>query len=183
MLDKNFFGLLATFAPMSFMSLGGGQALVPEIQHQSVVVHQWVTNAQFTDLFAISRAAPGPSLLIVSLIGWHVDGLAGALAAAFGVFVPSSVLVYAVASWWLRNKEQPFRQAIERGLQPIGLGLVLAGIVTILHAAHAGILDISAALIACYLLSRTKLSNYTVMGGVAAVYLLIYLVFPAVAAP
>ena len=47
------------------------------MQHQTVTVHGWLTNGEFADLFAIARAAPGPSTLIVALIGWQVAGFLG----------------------------------------------------------------------------------------------------------
>jgi chromate transporter len=70
-------GLILVFSPLSILSIGGGQATIPEIQHQTVIVHGWLTNDEFADLFAIARAAPGPSTLIVALIGWQVAGFLG----------------------------------------------------------------------------------------------------------
>ena len=78
-------------------------------------------------MFAISRASPGPSTLIAALIGWHVDGFTGALAAVLAMYIPSSIVVYAAASWWQRSEASPLRIAIERGLAPVAIGLIFAG--------------------------------------------------------
>jgi chromate transporter len=72
--DNILLRLLVVFAPLSLLSLGGGQAIVAEIHAQSVEINHWVTNQQFANLYAISRAAPGPSTLIAALIGWRAGG-------------------------------------------------------------------------------------------------------------
>src|SRR3984957_1729058 len=120
-------GLLMVFAPISLLSFGGGQATIPEMQRQTVAVHGWLSDSQFADLYAISRAAPGPSTLIVALIGWQVCGLPGAAVATLAVFVPSSILMYAGTAWWQRNEQSPVRKAIEQGLAPVAVGLIFAG--------------------------------------------------------
>ena len=77
------------FAPMSLLSFGGGQAIIPEMQHKTVDIHHWLDGKVFADIFGLSRAAPGPSTLIVALIGWQVAGIAGAIAATISIFLPS----------------------------------------------------------------------------------------------
>jgi chromate transporter len=66
--------LLAVFAPLSLLTIGGGQSVVADIQRQVVDVHHWMTAREFVDLFAISRMTPGPGSLLATLIGWHVAG-------------------------------------------------------------------------------------------------------------
>jgi chromate transporter len=166
--------LILVFSPLSILSIGGGQATIPEMQHQAVTVHGWLTNGEFADLFAISRAAPGPSSLIAALIGWQVFGLWGAIAATVGIFLPSSLLMYVVSEWWLRSKSSPIRRAIERGLAPIAVGLVFAGAVIVLRAAHAGALSLATAVAVCLLQSTTKISTHATVGAVASAYLLLF---------
>ena len=67
MLDSRLIGLILVFVPLSLLSFGGGQAIVADIQYQTVEVHKWLTNSEFVDMFAISRASPGPSTLIAAL--------------------------------------------------------------------------------------------------------------------
>src|SRR6202051_4157104 len=103
--------LMLVFSPLSILSIGGGQATIPENQHQTVMVHCVLTNDEFADLFAIARAAPGPSTLIVALIGWQVAGFLGALVETLDIFVPSSIVMYAASSWWLRKQHSAIRKA------------------------------------------------------------------------
>src|SRR5260370_34100513 len=89
--------LVISFAPLSLVSIGGGPSVFAEMQHQAVVVHGWMTQREFADLFAISRAAPGPGALLATLIGWQVAGWLGALVVSLAFFLPSSLLLYGAA--------------------------------------------------------------------------------------
>ena len=170
MIDSRLIGLILVFAPLSILSFGGGQAIVADIQYQTVEVHKWLTNSEFVDMFAISRASPGPSTLIVALIGWHVDGLAGALVAVLAIFVPSSILVYVASSWWQRSAASPLRMAIEHGLQPVAVGLIFAGLVVLVQAAKMDYLQLATLAICTAILYFTKFSSYRLLFIVAATY-------------
>lgn len=132
--------LLWVFVPFSLVSIGGGTSVLAGIHHQAVDVHHWVTAREFVNLFAISRAAPGPGSMLTTLIGWHVWGWWGAVIATLALFVPSSLLCYGVAFVWRRHRGKRWHTALEQGLAPIGIGLVLAGAVTVLRIGSGGIL-------------------------------------------
>jgi chromate transporter len=175
-MDSRLLGLIIVFAPLSLFSFGGGQAVVADIQYQTVVVHGWLTNQEFTDLYAVSRAAPGPSTLIAALIGWQVYGLTGAVVACLAIYVPSSLVVYGATSWWHRNQKSPWRIAIEKGLGPIAVGLIFAGMLAVLRAAHIlepgniNYLGLATVMAAGTLLYFTKVSPYLLIGVVATFY-------------
>jgi len=118
--------LAEQFGVLSFMAIGGVNALLPEIHRRVVDVEQWLSNAEFAQAFAISQAAPGPNLLIVSVIGWKVYGFLGALVATMALCAPAAVLTFAIAHVWDRFRDAPLRAAIQRALAPITVGLVLA---------------------------------------------------------
>jgi chromate transporter len=118
--------LAAQFAVLSLLSIGGANAVIPEIQLRVVDTEHWMTNADFAQLFALSQAAPGPNVLIVSLVGWKVAGVVGGVVAMLAMSGPSSLLTYAVAHAWERFRDAPWRIAIQRGLAPITVGLILA---------------------------------------------------------
>ena len=71
--------LCLLFGGASLMSIGGGNSVVPEIELQAVGTYHWLTRAQFADLFALAQAAPGPSILIVTLVGYSTAGVLGAV--------------------------------------------------------------------------------------------------------
>jgi chromate transporter len=131
--------LLGVFVPFSLASIGGGTSIVAGIQHQAVDVHHWVTAREFIDFFAISRAAPGPGSMLTTLIGYHVWGWTGALIATLALFLPSSLLCYGVVRVWNRHRGKRWHTALEEGLAPIGGGLILAGVVSLLRIGGGGL--------------------------------------------
>ena len=118
--------LAAQFLVLSLLSIGGANAVIPEIHLRAVETEHWMTDADFAQLFALSQAAPGPNVLIVSLIGWKVAGVLGGIVAMLAMSGPSSVLTYGVAHAWERWRDAPWRIAIQRGLAPVTVGLILA---------------------------------------------------------
>ena len=161
--------LFLVFAPMSLVSIGGGTSIFAEMQRQAVNVHGWMTDEQFVALFAISRAAPGPGSLISGLVGWEAAGFAGALVAALSLYVPSSILLLGVGHWWRRRGDSPVRRVIERGLAPVAVGLIFAGVYTLMQADGVGWVH-WATLLACAAWLMRGASPYLVMGVVAALY-------------
>jgi chromate transporter len=127
-------GLFLVFAPLSFLSIGGGASIVAEMRHQMVEVQGWMTDREFIDLYAISRVAPGPGTLITTLMGWRVAGWAGALVTSIAMFVPSSILMYGVSRALRRWHAAAWLKPVERGLAPIAIGLIFAGGYSVLQA-------------------------------------------------
>lgn len=109
-----------------FVSIGGINAAVPELHRQVVEVHHWLSEQQFTDFFAIANAAPGPNLLIVTLIGYELGGVFGAVASTLALCTPTCILTYFIARIWERFRDAPARIAIQAGLVPVMVGLVAA---------------------------------------------------------
>lgn len=118
--------LSTQFFVLSLLSIGGANAVIPEIQLRVVETEHWMTDSDFAQLFALSQAAPGPNVLIVSLVGWKVAGVLGGVVAMLAMSGPSSLLTYAVAHAWERFRDVPWRIAIQRALAPVTVGLILA---------------------------------------------------------
>ncbi len=87
-----------TFGLMSLFAVGGANAAIPEMHRVAVDVQHWMTDKQFADVFAISQMSPGPNVLIVTLIGYAVAGVAGALVATLAMCVPTAVLAIVSAA-------------------------------------------------------------------------------------
>jgi chromate transporter len=119
--------LALSFALLSLVSFGGMPAVMPELQRVSVEVKEWTAPAEFVQLFAVAQAAPGPNVLIASLIGWKVAGLAGALVALVAFCTPAALIAWWVAGLWERFKDSPWRLAAQRALAPLVVGLILSG--------------------------------------------------------
>lgn len=127
--------LLVLYAELSLLSFGGGPTVLPEMQRQIVDVHHWMSAADFAALFALAQAAPGPNMLVSTLVGLHVAGLTGAVVATLGMIVPSSLLTIAVVGVWDRFRNAPWRRAVQAGLVPVTVGLFLSAATMIALAA------------------------------------------------
>lgn len=168
--------ILAVFAPLSLTTIGGGQSVVSEMHRQVVMQQGWLTEQDFVTLFALSRLAPGPGSLLVTLIGWAVAGWQGALVASVAIFVPSSLLLYGLARLWARHRGAPWQRAIERGLAPIAAGLILAASFTVLQAARGGPAAWAVAGTSTCILVGTRASPFLLLGAGAAVFLALHFV-------
>ena len=118
------FALFTLFASLSLISVGGANTAIPEIHRVAVDVMHWMSNRQFADLYAIAQVSPGPNVIIVALIGFHVAGLAGAAVAVAAMIGPTCVLAFAVARTWERFKDRRWRVAVQAGFVPVALGLL-----------------------------------------------------------
>jgi chromate transporter len=116
--------LAVNFLVLSLLAFGGANAVIPEMQRQAVAVHHWMTATQFASLFAIAQAAPGPNVMVVTLVGWQVAGVLGAIVATGAMMGPSWVLTFWVFRAWDKFKYQPWCMAIQNGLAPVTVGLV-----------------------------------------------------------
>lgn len=115
----------ATFLLLSFASFGGATALVPELQRQVVEVRGWMDGAEFAQLFAIAQAAPGPNIILTSLIGWRVAGLAGMAVATLASVVPTSLLAFGFGRLVGQGEARPFGRVLREALARVGVGLIL----------------------------------------------------------
>jgi chromate transporter len=115
-----------TFGLMSLFAVGGANAAIPEMHRVAVDVQHWMTDKQFADVFAISQMSPGPNVLIVTLIGYTVAGVAGALVATLAMCVPTAVLAYYVSRLLTRSSHSRWPAIIQAALVPLSLGLMSA---------------------------------------------------------
>ena len=126
--------LLAMFSTLSLLSIGGGNAVLPQMHLEAVSGQHWLTNSQFADIFSISQAAPGPSILIVTLVGYAAGltvggvfaGMVGGIAATAAMIIPAAALVYVLTRFWQRAQKSRLRHAVEKGFAPLTVGLILA---------------------------------------------------------
>jgi chromate transporter len=116
--------LASQFAVLSLVAFGGANAVIPEMHRQAVGLNHWMSDAEFANLFAIAQAAPGPNVMISTLVGWKVAGIPGAVVATLAMCGPSSVLAFAASGLWERAREARWRIALAVGLAPVTVGLV-----------------------------------------------------------
>lgn len=154
--DNPLWSLFSLFVVLSLFSVGGANAAIPEIHRVAVDVMGWMSNSQFADMFAIAQMSPGPNVIIVALIGFHVAGLAGAGVAISAMCGPTCVLAYVVSRTWDRFKGARWRLALQAGLVPVSLGLIGASAFVLARAADHNVFAflITAATVAVALATR-----------------------------
>jgi len=119
-------GLFLQFLMLSAMAFGGTNAVLPDMHRYVVDVHHWLSDKQFADAYTLSQATPGPRVMYVTLIGWQVAGLVGAVATTAAVVIASVGITLLVVRLSARNPDAPLRRAMRVGLAPIAIGLTLS---------------------------------------------------------
>ncbi len=160
------------FALLSLIAIGGANSIVAEIHRQVVDVRQWISGEEFTAMFALAQAAPGPNVLVVSLIGWQVAGVAGALAATVGMCGPSCLLAYAAYRGWARYGTRPWAVAIQAGLTPLTVGLLFSTGLLLATEGGSGWAAIAIAAVTAALVLTTRLNPLWLLAGAALVGIL-----------
>jgi chromate transporter len=142
--DSPLITLAGYFALLSLFAVGGANAAIPEMHRIAVDVMHWMNDRQFADMFAIAQMSPGPNIIIVTLIGYHVAGFAGAAVATGAMCGPTCLVAFFVARTWDRFKDAHWRISIQAGLVPVSLGLIGASAFVLARAAdnnvYAGLL-------------------------------------------
>ena len=157
----------AQFALLSLLSVGGTNAVAPEMHRQMVVVSHWMSDRDFATLFAVAQAAPGPNLIIAPVIGWRVAGGWGAVVATLAMCIPSSILAYVVAGLWRRIHDRPWRVWVQAGIAPVVVGLIGASGFLLAKGADADWRGAVVTAASATLIWRTKLNPLWMLGCAA----------------
>jgi chromate transporter len=143
-----------TFASMSLFLFGGAYVFIPLIQEIVVDGHHWVTHQEFIDAVAMGQVTPGPVLVSAAFIGLKVAGLAGAVAATAGIFVPSAIVMILCSRLLERIKKSAIVKAALRGIRPAVVGMIAAAVVSV--AKTAAPVWLSAAIFAAALIALLR---------------------------
>jgi chromate transporter len=152
--------LVWTFGLMSLFAVGGANAAIPEMQRIAVDVRHWMTDKQFSDIYAISQLSPGPNVLIVTLIGYAVAGIAGAVAATFAMCVPTAVLAYGVSRLMARQSSSRWPAIIQAALVPLSIGLMGAGALILAQTTDRGLVATLVTVLVAVLAFATRLNPF-----------------------
>ncbi|MBL6453800.1 chromate transporter [Belnapia sp. T6] len=158
--------VLLTFSILSLVAIGGANAVLPEMHRQLVELRGWLDDATFSQLYALAQAAPGPNILVASVMGWRIAGAGGMAAATFGMLVPAAVLAWGMAGLTHRLRGAPWLKPAQAGLVPVAIGLILAAGITMAAAAHShGLMPLLVVAVATVFVWRTDYSPLWVLAG------------------
>ena len=128
--------LLLTFFEIGLFGFGGGYGMLSLIQHETVEHWHWLTNAEFTDIVAISQMTPGPvginsatycGYTAIKNAGYSIPmSILGSVTATFALMLPSFILMILISWMFMRYMKAPMMQSIFEALRPAVVGLLAA---------------------------------------------------------
>jgi chromate transporter len=154
---------------ISLLAFGGAQSMLPDMFRIVVHTEHWMDAQTFADYFAIAQSSPGPNMLIVTLVGWHVSGLAGAMVATVAACGPSSVLALIAYKRLYVHPDLRIRQWVRLTSTPISVGLVAASStqIAILLTQSATMLALTLLTVCITLLRKDVHPLWLIAGGAA----------------
>lgn len=156
--------LALCFSFLSLMAVGGGTAVLPEMQ--TLMLHHFgIDHLRFVHIYSIGQIAPGPNMLMVLVIGFQLAGLLGAGVVLLSFFLPSSILCFYAGRAWNRIRESPWRRSIQNALEPISIGLMASGVYAVSKSSIVSPVTLGLALLSLYLILRTKVNPVLVILG------------------
>ena len=155
------------------LAFGGGMVMVPMLEHDVVLCHQWLTHREFVDAVALGQMTPGPLLVSATFIGYKVAGIPGATLATLCIFLPSFLMTLAASHGLDRFRRNVHVQAFLKGVFPAVVGLIAAAAISIDRTSLADTLTVAIA-VAALILLRFKVDAVWIIIGGAAVGLLAY---------
>lgn len=150
--------LIWVFAYLSLLTVGGGLAAFPELKFLTVEVYHWLGFQDLVHLYSLGQVAPGPNMMMVAAIGERVAGLVGAAVVVVAFFGPTGVLTLGVGRLWQRLEGWRWRDAIQRGLAPVSVGLLVAGAISLAKGALTGWHSMVISVAVFILLLRTRIN-------------------------
>lgn len=111
------------------LAYGGGYAMIAPLHYDLVINHGWLTETEFSSAVAIGQMTPGPLMIMVAFMGYKIAGVAGAALGTLGLFLPSALIVLAIAGSYLRFKDAPVIKGMMRGVSLAVIGLLAAVVI------------------------------------------------------
>ena len=117
--------LFLFFFKTGLLVFGSGLVIVPFLKTQVVDQYHWLNNRQFLDSVAIGMISPGPVVITATFVGYLLNGLAGALAATVGIFLPPVLFTVLATPILLRYHKHPRVAGFIRGVGVTVVGVLV----------------------------------------------------------
>jgi chromate transporter len=95
--QRKLFDLAALMSLVDLSAFGGGFASLPLMFHEIVHVRGWMDGSTFLNGIVLGQITPGPIVITATFVGYAVSGLVGGILATVSIFLPSFLLVVAIA--------------------------------------------------------------------------------------
>jgi chromate transporter len=118
--------LLLNFLKIGASSFGGFLAMVSVVQDQMVTRDKTIKNELILDAISLASVLPGPlAVNVVIYIGYHLNGIRGALVSMMAVVLPSFLLVLALSWSYFEYGTLPIVDAIFSGIMPAVVAIII----------------------------------------------------------
>ena len=129
--------LFHSFLKIGGFTIGGGMAMVPLMEKEIVDRRSWISREDFLDIMAVSQAMPGVfAVNMASHIGYKIAGFRGAIMASAGTIFPSLIIILTIAIAFARFKDNPYVEAIFKGIRPAVVALITLPVFTMARSAQ-----------------------------------------------
>jgi len=162
------------FAKAGMFVFGSGLAVVPFLYGGVVQGHHWLTDHQFVDAVAVAMITPGPVVITVAFIGYLVAGVAGATAAALGIFLPVYLVVVLLAPSYKRWAKNPQLNAFVRGVTAAATGAIAGAVVVLARRSVYDLPTVVICLLSLAVLFRWKVPEPVLIACAAVVGLFLH---------
>jgi len=162
------------FAKAGLFVFGSGLAVVPFLYGGVVQGHHWLTDHQFVDAVAVAMITPGPVVITVAFIGYLVAGVAGATAAALGIFLPVYLVVVLLAPSYKRWAKNPHLTSFVRGVTAAATGAIAGAVVVLARRSVYDLPTILICAVSLGVLFRWKVPEPVLIGCAAVAGLLLH---------
>lgn len=165
--------LFLSFLKIGAFSFGGGYAMLPLIEKETIEIHGWLTTKEFIDILAVVEMTPGPiAINSATFLGYKVAGVWGSVVATIGVVLPSIVIILIIAHFLSKFKDSPYVDWAFRGIRPVVLGLIVSASITVARNAFIDVKSAIIAVVLFYFLAFKKLHPILaiVIAGVIGVF-------------
>ena len=158
--------LFLQFAVISLLAFGGGQAVLPLIERESVGERGWMTSAEFTASVGFGYLIPGPVTTMAAFVGYMAAGLPGGIAATLGMFLAPTILAALAAAGVEKLAKSRWVKAFGAGAAPAVVGLLGATLWSIAQKAVVSLPLAVVAVTALLLAVKTKVPPiWLLLGG------------------
>ena len=140
--------LFWTFFKIGLFGFGGGYGMLSLIQNEVVEKQQWISNAEFTDIVAVSQMTPGPiGINSATYVGFkaienagmtRTQSVCGSLLASFSVMLPSFILMLLISAFFMHYKDHKSVQTVLKWLRPVVVGMLAAAVLLLLNEENLG---------------------------------------------
>lgn len=158
-------------------AFGGGYAMISPLHYELVTHLGWLTETEFSSAVAVGQMTPGPLMIMIAFMGYKVAGVAGAILGTIGLFLPSALIVLAVAKSYLRFKDAPMVRGAMRGVSVTVVGLLASVVIDLARSAIVGPFEAGIALAAFVITGPLKRDPIVMLLGAGALGFLRHLFF------